>query len=86
MVLLFHQTMSESSMISVHVYSDSVHVPVWVDDLESFRRWIHSDEAPEKGPACFLAGDVWIDMSKEQIFSHNQIKKIFSRVISGLEK
>ena len=70
----------------VQLYSDSVHVPFWVQDLESFRRWILSDESPEKVPLFFLAGEVWIDMSKEQFFSHNQLKQEFFRVLGGLAK
>ena len=48
-------------------------VPVWVRDLESFRQWARSDEFPEEGRICWF-GQIWIDMSKEQLFSHNQIK------------
>jgi Uma2 family endonuclease len=73
-------------MISVHCYSDSVHVPVWVSDLKSFRRWIHSDESPEKAPVFFLAGEVWVDMSKEQIFSHVRLKQEFFRILGTVAK
>ena len=48
----------ECLMINVHVYSESVHVPVWVHDLESFRRWMRSDESPEQVPVFYLQGDV----------------------------
>ena len=70
----------------VQLYSDSVHVPYWVNDLESFRRWMLSDESPEKVPLFFLAGEVWIDLSKEQFFSHNQLKQEFFRVVGALAK
>lgn len=73
-------------MMTVHLYSDCVQVPFWVNDLESFRRWMLSDESPEKIPLFFLAGEVWIDMSKEQFFSHNQLKKVIGGVLWGLEK
>lgn len=73
-------------MTMVQLYSDSVHVPDWVHDLESFRGWILSDESPEKVPLFFLAGEVWIDMSKEQFFSHNQLKQEFFQVLGGLVK
>lgn len=73
-------------MTMVQLYSDSVHVPVGGNDLESFRQWMHSDESPEQTALFFLAGEVWIDMSKEQFFSHNQIKQAFFRVLGGLVK
>lgn len=73
-------------MTTVQRYSDSVHVPIWVNDLGSFRQWMHSDESPERAAVFFLADEVWIDISKEQFFSHNQIKQEFFRVLGGLVK
>jgi Uma2 family endonuclease len=73
-------------MTTVHVYSDSVHVPAWVTDLESFRRWMHSDESPENVTVFYLRGDVWVDMSKEQLFSHVSVKGEFTRVLANLTK
>ncbi len=71
-------------MTMVQLYSDSVHVPVWVNDLESFRQWMHSDESPEQTALFFLAGEVWIDMSQEQIFSHVRLKQRFYEVLGPL--
>ena len=59
---------------------------MWVTDLESFRRWAVSDEAPEKVPVFFLDGEVWIDMSKEQLFSHNQLKLSLLLILTPLAK
>lgn len=86
MVLTIHQIAGEHAMISVHVYSDSVQVPIWVSDLESFRQWMHSDESPEQAPVFFLAGEVWIDMSKEQLFSHLRLKQRFFEVLGPLAR
>jgi Uma2 family endonuclease len=72
-------------MTVVHHDTTSVHIPVWVGDLASFRRWMHSAESPEKSPVFFLAGEVWVDMTKEQFFSHNPLKKTIALVLSGLE-
>ena len=65
--------------------SKSVSIPVWIQDLDSFRRWAHSEEFPESGQICYLNGEVWVDMSKEQ-FSHNQVKGEFSSVLMPLAK
>ncbi len=73
-------------MISVHVYSDSVQVPIWVSDLESFRRWMHSEESPEQTPVFFLAGEVWIDISKQQLLSHLRLKQRFFEVLGPLAR
>ncbi len=61
-------------------------IPAWIQDLESFRRWATSDEAPENRPIFYLAGEVWIDMSKEQIFSHVALKQEFFRVLGTTAK
>lgn len=63
-----------------------VRVPGWVVDLESFRRWSDDDAFPESGQISFLLGEVWVDMSKEQLFTHNQVKTEFTRVVAGLIK
>ena len=63
-----------------------VSIPSWVVDLESFRRWADADDFPEDGRAWFLQGEVWIDMSKEQIFTHLAVKREFFFVLTGLVK
>jgi Uma2 family endonuclease len=64
----------------------SVSVPTWVDDLASFRRWARSDEFPEFGRICFLDGEMWIDLNREQVFSHNQVKSEFAYAVAGFIK
>jgi Uma2 family endonuclease len=69
------------------VDAQAVHIPSWVQDHASFRRWVHSDEFPERtGRICYLNGEVWVDMSKEQIFTHNQVKGEFAYVLTGVIK
>jgi len=66
--------------------SRRVSVPGWVTDLESFRRWTDSDDFPDEGQVWWLLGEVWIDMSKEQIFTHVQIKTEITVVLGALAK
>jgi Uma2 family endonuclease len=66
--------------------TDHVTIPSDVTDLESFRRWADSDDFPETGRICYLMGEVWVDMSKEQIFSHVQVKTEYTVVLGGLGK
>src|SRR5580698_10481041 len=68
------------------LYEDVVHIPDGINTLTGFRRWFHSDDFPETGRVCFLHGQPWVDMSKEQIFTHNQVKQEFNLVIGGLAK
>ncbi len=34
----------------------------------------------------FLNGEIWVDMSIEQVFTHNQVKTEFTVVLGGLMK
>jgi Uma2 family endonuclease len=63
-----------------------VQIPDAVDDLASFRQWAHSEDFPEVGRICFLSGEVWVDLSKEQFFTHNQVKSEFNTVIGAFVK
>src|SRR5262245_55318953 len=73
-------------MVTTVVESDRVRVPSWVKDLTTFRRWYHSDDFPEEGRICYLDGDVWIDMSMEQLFTHAAVKGEYNRVLGNLAK
>lgn len=63
-----------------------VTVPDWVTDINAFRRWIDDDALPEKLRAWWLNGEVFLDMSKEQIFTHVLVKTEFAFVLTGLAK
>jgi Uma2 family endonuclease len=73
-------------MITVVDECCEVRVPAWVVDQESFRRWAGSDDLPEKIPVGNLKGEVWIDISREQIFSHGAVKSEVHRVLGSLVK
>src|SRR5713226_1515290 len=62
------------------VINGSVHIPSWVLDHDSFRRWAFSDDFPERGRFVFLAGRLWVDLSMETDF-HNQIKTVITIVV-----
>jgi len=66
------------------VIADKVRIPAWVVDLESFRRWARSEEFPDRGRFSYLRGEVWVDLSMEQLFSHNQVKTEYTVVVGGL--
>lgn len=68
------------------IISGDVLIPEWVKDLRSFRCWYDSDDFPEQGRIDYLAGEVWVDMSWEQVFTHNQPKTEFTVVLGGLAK
>jgi len=63
-----------------------VRVPEWVVDIDSFRRWTDSDDFPREGRIWWLCGEVWADMSKEQIFTHLVVKNEISFTLTGIVK
>jgi hypothetical protein len=54
--------------------------------MESFRRWTDCSDFPEKGYVWWLQDEVWIDMSREDIFTHLVVKNEFAFVLTGLAK
>lgn len=73
-------------MVTFVIESDQVSVPEWVTDLDSFRRWADSEDFPETGRICYLNGEVWVDMSKEQLFTHIDVKTEIAGVLRRLVK
>jgi Uma2 family endonuclease len=66
--------------------AQNVVVPEGVTDLASFHGWLGSPAFPDFGRIDFLAGEIWIDMSEEQLFAHVRVKGEFCRVLSTLER
>lgn len=56
-------------------------IPAGVTDLTSFRRWIETDETLDFGRVGYVKGSVWIDMSKEQLYTHNAVKTEVTSVL-----
>jgi Uma2 family endonuclease len=65
------------------VLAGTIRVPVWVQDIESFRRWSLSAEFPDQGEISFLNGLLWVDPSMERDI-HNQIKTQMLIYLGGL--
>jgi Uma2 family endonuclease len=64
--------------------SDKVSVPSWVTTLEAFRRWADAEDFPQTGEICYLKGEVYVDLSKEQIFTHVLVKTRIAAALSDL--
>lgn len=62
-------------MVTIIDEGDRVSIPSWVKDIDSFRRWTDADDFPNEHRIWWLQGEVCIDMSKEQIFTHVRVSK-----------
>lgn len=54
--------------------------------LASFREWAGDNEFPEKTRVDYYQGEVWLDMSKEQLFTHGSLKTEIAAVLQTLTK
>jgi Uma2 family endonuclease len=63
-----------------------IHVPGSVADIDSFRQWADSPEFPKEGNIWWLCGGVWADMSKQQAYSHLDVKGAIFAVLYFLVK
>jgi Uma2 family endonuclease len=59
-------------------------IPRWVEDLASFRRWRLSGAAPNTGEIAFLDLYIWVDPSREEFLTHNQVKAAYDYAIMSV--
>jgi Uma2 family endonuclease len=61
-------------------------IPARATTPEGFRDWATSEEFPERGRISFLDSEIFIDMSREEIETHNKVKAEISRALGNLNK
>ena len=54
--------------------------------LSSFREWAGDEELPENIQLLYYRGEVWVDMARQQIFTHVAVKTEITRVLASLVK
>ncbi len=66
------------------IFEESLAIPAAVHSLEAFRRWARSDRFPERGRIDYLGGDIEVDMSPEDLFTHGTAKMTISAKLHSL--
>jgi Uma2 family endonuclease len=67
----------------VLLLDQTITIPAGARDLVGFRRWAKSEEFPETGHISFLDGEIFVDMSPQEIQNHDGIKgEVTSRLIT----
>lgn len=61
-------------MVPAVVFEERLRVPADVFNMDRFRDWIHSDQFPERVRAAYIAGEIEVDMSPEELETHNKLK------------
>ena len=49
--------------------------------LDAFREWAGDNDLPEKTRVDFYRGKVWVDMGREQVFTHGVLKTEIAAVL-----
>jgi Uma2 family endonuclease len=56
------------------VFEERLRVPGDVFSLEKFREWAHSGDFPKSGWVSYIGGEIEVEMSPEEIETHNKVK------------
>jgi Uma2 family endonuclease len=77
---------SRAATILFHDESLGTHllIPAHAQSFAGFRRWCQSDDFPEHGRIDFLGGEIEVDMSPEDAYTHGVVKSAISAKLHAL--
>jgi len=65
-------------------HDTAIRVPAWVRDFDTFVTWMHAEEFPDEGRIEYILGEIRVDLSMEELFSHNQVKAAVTECLNQL--
>lgn len=71
-------------MATILLQPDGIRIPDGLTNLARFRRWVHSPRFPEKGRIDWLAGEVEVDLTAENLDRHGTMKSAFAGDLRGV--
>jgi Uma2 family endonuclease len=71
-------------MVEIHDGGDRLTIPHPLKDLDAFRQWYDPEQVPAHASVWWLKGEVWVDMSGEQIFTHVRVKTVIATALDTL--
>ncbi len=69
-----HEDCAASEVREAAAVYDALEIPPAAVLLEGFREWSRSDSFPETGRIDYLAGEVEVEMSPEDLYTHGTVK------------
>jgi len=66
------------------IFEQDLRIPTDALTLEGFQGWVDSEDFPETGRIDFLAGDVEVEMSPEDLYTHAVVKTAIAARLSNL--
>jgi Uma2 family endonuclease len=67
------------------LFEEQLRIPP-ISSLADFRRWLRADDFPQRGRIDYIAGQIEINMSPEDLFSHNTLKAEIGAVLQMRSK
>ena len=71
-------------MPSIINFQEEWQMPLTMATLADFRQWTRSPEHPEQGRFDFINGNIEVDMSPEDLFTHGSVKTQLAIVLGSL--
>ncbi|REJ95492.1 MAG: Uma2 family endonuclease [Planctomycetota bacterium] len=65
---------------------EGLEIPLWIANLDDFRRWTHSEDFPEQGRIDYVDGRIEVDTMVEDPFLYGTPKVEIARVIANRVK
>ncbi|MEE8524546.1 MAG: Uma2 family endonuclease [Thermoanaerobaculia bacterium] len=73
--------MSKAAAVTL---DDEIRIPAEAFRFEFFRRWSRSEDFPERGRIDYLEGEVEVDMSPEDLYTHGVVKTTLAAELHAL--
>src|SRR5580765_2215484 len=70
---------------AVLIEDQQLRIPA-INSLTDFRQWFRGDDFPERGRIDYIAGQIEVDMSPEDLFTHGSVKTEVAMAIYGRVK
>ncbi len=55
------------------LFEEQLRIPP-INSLADFRQWLRADDFPERGRIDYIAGQIEVDMSPEDLYTHGSLK------------
>src|SRR5262245_43285486 len=74
----------EQTVINGWAGNGLLRIPPTAFTHAGFRDWVKSDDFPDKLRVTYVDGEIYLDMSKEELETHAAVKAEISRVLMNL--